>query len=109
MGEVFIRSRILYGVQAWTLTELQKQKISSVWNNLLRRMIKGGFRRVPDQTTPKTNLNLEKANKIEKSTFKYVITNEMLYRITGTSNITNFIDRQFLKFTSHVVRMANHR
>lgn len=40
-----VRSRLLYSVQTWQLSCKEQAKIEVVWHGLLRRMVKGGYRR----------------------------------------------------------------
>ena len=39
--EAYVRSRLAYSVQAWQLTISDINKVESVWNNFLRRMVEG--------------------------------------------------------------------
>ena len=43
-----VRSRLTYGCQTWTLSAEQKRKINSFYCGLLRRLVRGGFKRKPD-------------------------------------------------------------
>ena len=86
--QAFVRSRMCYSVQAWTLKEPDMRLFETKWHGFLRRMINGGFSRKKDSMS-----------------FKY--SNEDLVRITGTSPIRNYIQKQQLKFLAHVCRMDN--
>ena len=44
----FVRSRLVYACQNWNLTIAQYEKIDSVYQTLLRRMVRGGFKRQGD-------------------------------------------------------------
>ena len=44
----FIRSRLIYSCQNWNLTMGQFEKLDVTYRNLLRRMIRGGFKRIGD-------------------------------------------------------------
>ena len=86
--QAFVRSRMCYSVQAWTIKEHEMKLFESKWHGLLRRMINGGFTR-------------------KKDSMSYKYSNEDLVRITGTNPIRNFIQKQQLKFIAHVCRMNN--
>ncbi|KXJ21767.1 hypothetical protein AC249_AIPGENE15187 [Exaiptasia diaphana] len=70
----YVRSRLL-SVQIWPLSEKEQSKIESVWHGFLRRMVKGGYKRMKDDGN-------EEVNDEEGWHFKY--SNEVLWRITGT-------------------------
>ena len=44
-----IRSRLTYGCQTWTLNSSQLKRLSSIHCGLLRRMVRGGFKRQDDR------------------------------------------------------------
>ena len=83
-----VRSRLTYSCQCWSLTEKQKQKISSTYNGFLRRMIKGGFRR-------------------KKDTWNFVLTNNEILKMANTEEIEKFIHKQQRTFVARTIRMEN--
>ena len=50
--EAYIRSRLVYSVQAWQLIASEMKKMETVWNNFLCRIVRGGFER---KNVPKNN------------------------------------------------------
>lgn len=42
-----VRSRILYGMQAWYINEENVRKLETCWMELLRQMVNGGWSRLP--------------------------------------------------------------
>ena len=72
--QAFVRSRMCYSAQAWTIKEQEMKVFESKWHGFLRRMINGGFAR-------------------KKDGMSYRYTNEDLIRITGTNSIRNFIQK----------------
>ena len=40
-----VRSRLLYSVQAWELTEYELSKVEVIWQGFLRKMVRVGFER----------------------------------------------------------------
>ena len=89
----FVRSRLTYSCQNWNLTGAQYTKLDVIYRNLLRRMLKGGFKRVDS----------------DQGDFRYKLSNEKVHAICGTSDVSCFIKNQQKSFASHVVRMSNNR
>jgi len=83
-----VRSRLTYSCQCWSLTEKQKQKISSTYNGFLRRMVKGGFRR-------------------KKDTWNFALTNNEILEMASTEEIKKFIHKQQRTFVARAIRMEN--
>ena len=83
-----VRSRLTYSCQTWTLTEKQKLKMCSMYHLMLRKMVKGGFKRKKDSWS-----------------FKY--TNDELLKLCKTEGLDVFIERQQKKFLAHMIRMDN--
>ena len=67
----FVRSRLTYSAATWDLTETQIASLEVIWLRLLRRMVKGGFKR--------------------KEKFKLVFTNQAIYRITAARSISSYL------------------
>ena len=87
-----VRSKLVYGVQSWQLTERQIAKLSSAWNRMLRRMVRGGFaRKFPDDDVD----------------FSMKISNEKLFGITHSQPLSRFIKKQQIHYAGHVTRMGN--
>ena len=40
-----VRNRLTYSCQTWSLTKRQKERINSAYASMLRKMVKGGYRR----------------------------------------------------------------
>ena len=76
--EAFIRSRLLYSVQAWNLSSVELLKVESIWNCFLRKMIKGGFVR--------KNVPNNKNNNVDgEINWAYEISNIQLKSLTNQS------------------------
>jgi hypothetical protein len=86
--ETYVRSRMCYSVQAWTLKENEMKMFESKWNGFLRRMTNGGFLRKGDTMS-----------------FRY--SNVDILRITGAKPIRSYILDQQIKYLAHVCRMNN--
>ena len=64
--------------------------MQAVWAKMLRKMLRGGFRRKPDS-------------------YAYVLTNHQVHSILKAETISKFISRQRLRWIAHVVRMENDK
>ena len=80
-----VRSRLTYGCQVWTLSTVQRNRLHSFYCGLLRKMIRGGFKRKDDSMA-------------------FKLTNENILGICDTESVIAFIDRQQKKFLAHVIR-----
>jgi hypothetical protein len=85
-----VRSRLTYSCQTWNLTKKQLDKINSAYIGMLRKMVKGGYRR-----------------KKGEEEFHYVYTNNDIVRICGTEDIAVFVQRQQKKYLAHLARKPN--
>ena len=85
----FVRSRLVYACQNWNLTQQQFDRLDAVYRNLLRRMIRGGFRFV----------------NTDANDYRYAINNNQLHDICGTSDVSFFIKSQQHHYVSHIIRM----
>ncbi|XP_066919328.1 uncharacterized protein [Clytia hemisphaerica] len=90
----FVRSRLTYSChQNWNLTSLQYDRLDVTYRKFLRRMVRGGFRYVDEVNND----------------FRYVISNNQLHTICGTSDVNVFIKQQQRNYAAHVVRMPSGR
>ena len=58
-----MRSRLVYGCQAWEPNEADLRKMEAVWNGFLRKMVRGGFAR---KNAPTRAMRKKKENKGKK-------------------------------------------
>ena len=80
-----VRSRLTYGCQTWVLTNQQTDRIRACYNTMLRKMIRNGFKRKPDE-------------------FSYVMTNEVILQLCKTTPLNAFIEKQQKTYLAHVIR-----
>ena len=85
MLNALVRSRLTYACQAWTLTERQLSRVSSVYMGWIRRMTRNGFKR-------------------KENSYAYVYTNEQLLEMAGTEHPRKFIRMLQRSFTAHIIR-----
>ena len=80
-----VRSRLTYGCQIWTLTTRQKERIGSVYFSMLRKMVRGGYKRKPDR-------------------WSFVFTNDHLLSLCNTESIDAFVFRMQRSYLAHIIR-----
>ena len=85
-----IRSRLTYACQTWSLTKRQTTHVNAAYISILRKMVKGGYRRKPD-------------------TFCYELTNSDILERCNTENIHQYIARQQRNFVAHMIRGENNK
>ena len=90
--EACVRSRLTYGLQAAYPNEAQLKKLEACWSQLLRSMVRGGWRR---QGTD------------DDGDFRFVYTNRRIEELLGTLPLRDYIDKQYLKYIGHVCRLEN--
>ena len=88
MLNTLVRSRLVYACQTWSVTQLQMDKINSIYTTFIRKMTKGGFKRKMDS-------------------WSYVLTNEDLLRISKTTTLKAYVHKQQRNYVSHLVRKEN--
>ena len=85
--------RLLYGLQACFPKEEQMKKIEFCWFQLLRSMVKGGWKRVSEDPG-----DLD---------FRFVYSNVDLQRIIGAKSIRDILLVHHLRYLGHVCRDEN--
>ena len=83
-----VRSRLTYSCQIWSLTKKQIEHINARYTNMIRKMVRGGFRR-------------------KEGSYSYVITNEDLLQKCNTESMVKYIRRQQRNFLAHIVRKSD--
>ena len=83
----FVRSRLCYLCQNWNLTQHQYDRLDVAYRVFLRRMVRGGFRFFDESN----------------GDFRYVINNDRLHQICGTSDLNLFIKLQQRNYALHVI------
>ena len=89
-AESVIRSRLTYAVQTDRLKVAQRKQIDAVWARMLRKMVRNGFAKKPENPH---------ASKYE---------NEDILKICSTKSASSFCQIQHIKFLAHVCRQENN-
>ena len=88
-----VRSRLTYSCQTWNINQQQQQQIRSTYINMLRKMIRGGFKRRNDENN--------------EQTFHFALSSEDVLRICATEDILPYIKRQQQNYLGHIARRSN--
>ena len=83
-----VRSRLTYGCQTWILTVAQKDRINAVYYSMIRKMVRGGYKRKPNE-------------------WGFKFTNQNLLDLARTESVCSFVERQKKRYLAHVVRLPN--
>ena len=89
----YIRSRLTYSCQNWALTKVQLNKLDSVYATFLRKMIRGGYSRQPSSN--------------DSINYKFRYTNESLYKICDTSQVSIFLKKRQKQYLAHLIRQSD--
>ena len=93
--EACVRSRLTYGLQACYPNEVQMKKLEACWSQMLRSMVRGGWRRHAPEYE-------------DSEEFRFVYTNERIEAILRMMPLRNFINSQYVKYIGHVCRLDNN-
>ena len=84
-----VRSRLTYSCQTWNITARQRNRINSSYTGMLRKMVKGGYRRKSE------------------TEWNFQLTNNELHNLCKTEDISAFVLRQQKKYLAHLARQPN--
>ena len=90
--EACVRSRLIYGTSAWNPKEKEIQKLETCWNECLRTMVKGGWKRQESS---------------EDNEYRFVHTNLEIEGILQISPLRQEILAQQMRYYGHVCRREN--
>ena len=93
-AESYVRSTLLYAVNAECPTEAQIGQLSSAWYYFLRQMAPGGF--------------AAKKNDAGEDLFAFKYTSKDLEKYFETPPIRDFIHSNYLNYIGHIVRRPNN-
>ena len=92
--EACVVPRLLYGLQAAYPKEDQLKKLEACWYQILRSMVRGGWRRVSDDP--------------ENPDYRFIHTNKDLENILNAKSIREIARSRNLKYLGHVCRQENN-
>ena len=94
--ESCVRSRLVYGTQAWLPNEQERKKLEVCWLQMLRNMVKGGWKR--------RNVPEDSSDDESEADYSFVYNNKKIQEIVRTQPLETFINSQYLKYIGHVCR-----
>ena len=97
--ESCVRSRLVYGTQAWLPNEQERKKLEVCWLQMLRNMVKGGWKR--------RNVPEDSSDDESEADYSFVYNNKKIQEIVRTQPLETFINSQYLKYIGHVCRGGN--
>ena len=80
-----MRNRLIYACQTWSLTKAQLQHVNSSYMSMIRKMVRGGYRR-------------------KENSYKYVLSNKELLEKCDIESLDVFIARQQRNYLAHLIR-----
>jgi len=83
-----VRSRLTYACQIWSLTSKQNAHINARYMSMIRKLVKGGYRRKEDS-------------------FSYALTNQDLLQKCKTESLTRYVHRQKRNYVAHSIRKTD--
>ena len=86
----FIRSRLTYACQTWTLTQAQSAELDAANTKLLRRMVRGGHKR---RETPES----------DEISMAYLHKTPAILKVCQSVPLSSYINSQRTKFVSHLL------
>lgn len=103
--EVYVRSRLCYCCETWTLTKKQLNRLESSHMQFLRRMVRGGMERL---TSRKEITKMKEEGNEDGINWRWKHTNAKIFNLTKTLSMEEFIERQNQRWIAHVVRAPNN-
>jgi hypothetical protein len=100
----YVRSRLCYCCETWTLTRNQYERMESIHVRFLRRMVRGGMSRVSSKDEIET---AKKEKTAESINWAWKLNNCKIYDITKSTTLQEYIQMQNTKWVAHVVRAPN--
>ena len=90
---VMVCCRHTYSCQTWNINKLQQERIRSAYTNLLRRMVRGGFKRKVDEN--------------DEDTYELVLSNRTILEICGPENVLDYVKQMQENYLGHIARQKN--
>ena len=87
----YVRSRLLYGCQNWSLTKRQSDSLDACYRHFLRKMLRNGYRKKP-------------ALAADQPSNQLALTNVAVMRICKRTDVSDFIKDQQASFLGHLAR-----
>lgn len=106
----FIRSRLCYCCETWTLTQRQYERVDTVHTQFLRRMIRGGMARMSSRKEIEEASKRSKEagdNSTEEINWAWKLNNKKILTVSKAEKLSDFINKRNVNWVAHVVRSSN--
>ena len=107
----YIRMRLSYCCETWTLTQKQYQRMEGVHMQFLRRLVRGGMaRKSPQEEIERAKEALQNGVTDEEQTtinWAWKHTNESILTMCRAETLQQYIKKQNERWVAHVVRASN--
>ena len=106
----YIRRRLCYCCETWTLTNKQYNKIETVHTQFLRRMVRGGMVRLSSKKEieeAKAAATIGDDSAMESINWAWKHTNDKILSICQIQKTEDYIKKQNVKWITNVVRAPN--
>ena len=103
----YIRSRLCYCCETWTLTSKQYKRIETVHTQFLRRMVRGGMARMSSRKeieVSKAAATIGDGSGMDSINWAWKHSNDVILTICQTQKIEQYIRNQNVKWITHVAR-----
>jgi len=100
----FVRSRLTYSCQTWSLTVRQINKINSFYIRCLRFMVRNDFIRTNGKYLKQ---KVDQQDDDDDIVYSFRYTNEDIWKITKCEKLDTFIMRLKTRYLAHLPRQAN--
>ena len=106
----YIRSRLCYCCETWTLTSKQYKRIETVHTQFLRRMVRGGMARMSSRKeieVSKAATTIGDGSGMDSINWAWKHSNDVILTICQTQKIEQYIRNQNVKWITHVAWASN--
>ena len=90
-----VRTRLTYGVEAYFPNEQQITRLEACWNQLLRSMVKGGWKRINSD------------DDADENDYRFIYSNADIQKILKTTSLRDVIYEKHIRYIGHVCRLPN--
>ena len=108
--EAYVRTRLTYCCETWTLTQAQTNHIEAAHVQLLRRLVRGGMSRISSKAEiAEAKKKAKKGDKtdLENINWAYKYTNTQIMNLVKTSDLASYIRKQNHRWVAHICRAEN--
>ena len=109
--EVYVRTRLTYCSEIWSLTQAQMNHIEASHIKFIRKLVRGGMARISSRKEIKDAKEKAKngdSSDLENINWAYRHTNKQIMSIVKTPKLCEYINKQNHRWVAHICRQDNH-